>query len=102
MGECVASDGEASPMGSAAPEDNLSIQTSYNSRDDKTTITVTAEGEQAEALAQMMKLAGLAGGKKEPQQPEIQVVANQDEVMDKLQGAMAEDKDSRYSANLPI
>ena len=99
MGECMASDGEASPMGSAAPEDNLSIQTSYNSRDDKTTITVTAEGEQAEALAQMMKLAGLAGGKKEPQQPEIQVVANQDEVMDKLQGAMAEDKDSRYEAN---
>lgn len=68
--------GTMSPMGSAVADmdaDNLNVNTSYNSKDGRKSITVSAEGEMAEQLAQMLKLSGLAGGKPQ-QQPEVQVV----------------------------
>jgi len=40
-------------------QDNLSINTSYSTRDNRKFVTISAEGEQAEALLQMLKLAGL-------------------------------------------
>jgi hypothetical protein len=40
-------------------QDNLSINTSYSTRDNRKYVTISAEGEQAEALLQMLKLAGL-------------------------------------------
>ena len=48
-----------SPIGSAETQDNISINSNYNSRDNKKTVSVTAEGEQAEALMQMLKMAGM-------------------------------------------
>ena len=54
--ECM---GNMSPIGSAETQDNISINSNYNSRDNKKTVSVTAEGEQAEALMQMLKMAGM-------------------------------------------
>lgn len=58
MTEC----GEMSPMGSGPEQDNLSINASYNSMDNRKTVTVTAEGDKADALMQMLKLAGMVPG----------------------------------------
>ncbi len=66
-----------SPMGSMAGDmdaDNLSINTNYNAKDGRKSITVNAEGELAEQLAAMLKMAGLAGGKPEHSEPSVKVV----------------------------
>lgn len=57
-------------------EDNISVNTSYSSRDDRKTVTVTAEGEQAEALLQMLNLAGL-GHSDHAKQAQAVVVAQE-------------------------
>ena len=56
VNECM---GSMSPIGSAETQDNISINSNYSSRDNKKTVSVTAEGEQAEALMQMLKMAGM-------------------------------------------
>lgn len=67
--------GDMSPLSGAVADmdaDNLNINTNYNSKDGRKSITVSAEGEMAEQLAQMLKLSGIAGGKQE--QPTIKVI----------------------------
>ena len=61
--------GDMPPIGIAmqdmqSEQDNLSISTTYNSRDGKKTISVNADGKQAEDLLQMLRIAGLGGGEK--------------------------------------
>jgi len=69
--------GDMSPFTGAGDmdSDNLNINTSYNSKDGRKSITVTADGEMAEQLAQMLKLSGLGGGHAEQQQPEVKVIS---------------------------
>lgn len=72
-------DGSISPLGAAVQEmgnDKLNISTNYDSVEDKTSVTVTAEGEQAEALLQLLKMAGLGGGQT-AQQAQAVVVAQE-------------------------
>ena len=71
-----------SGMASAMDRDNLSINTSYNSKDGKQSITITADGEQAAQLAQLLKLSGMAHGDTHPQAQHVQVamVAPEQEV----------------------
>lgn len=57
--ECM---GSMSPMGSMPSQDNISVNTNYSSADGRKSVSVTAEGEQAEALMQMLKLAGMMPG----------------------------------------
>jgi hypothetical protein len=67
--------GDMSPLSGGAADmdaDNLNINTSYNSKDGRKSITVSAEGEMAEQLAQMLKLSGLGTGRTE--QPQVKVV----------------------------
>jgi hypothetical protein len=54
--------------------DNLSINTNYSAKDGRKSITVNAEGELAEQLAAMLKMAGLAGGNAEHSEPSVKVV----------------------------
>jgi hypothetical protein len=61
--------GDMPPIGIAmqdmqSEQDNLSISTTYNSRDGKKTISVNADGKQAEDLLQMLRIAGLGAGEK--------------------------------------
>jgi len=72
--------GDMPPIGIAmqdmqSEQDNLSISTTYNSRDGKKTISVNADGKQAEDLLQMLRIAGLGGGEKAQElqaRPEIE------------------------------
>jgi hypothetical protein len=42
-------------------QDGLSVSTSYDSRSGRKSVTISADGEQADALVQMLKLAGMHG-----------------------------------------
>jgi hypothetical protein len=66
--------GNMSPFSGASSmdADNLNINTSYNSKDGSKSITISAEGDTAEQLAQMLKLSGLAGNT--TSQPEVKIV----------------------------
>ena len=69
--------GSMSPMGGMAADmdaDNLSINTNYSAKDGRKSITVNAEGELAEQLAAMLKMAGLTGGNAEHSEPSVKVV----------------------------
>ena len=62
-----------SPMGSMAPEaeSGMNINSSMDTKTGRKTLSVTADGAAAEQLAQMLKMAGLAGGHShEAQEPE--------------------------------
>jgi hypothetical protein len=52
-----------SPMGSmpAESESGMSVNASYDTKTGRKTVTVTADGEAAEQLAQMLKMAGMHG-----------------------------------------
>lgn len=65
---------------SAMDQDNLTVNTSYNSKDGKQSITITADGEQAVQLAQLLKLSGMAHGATQPQQVQVAMVAPEQEV----------------------
>ena len=52
------------------PSDNINISTNMSSNGDKS-ITVTANGAEAEALMQMLALAGLGGGAGQMSRPEV-------------------------------
>ena len=54
MGEC----------GTSAPTDNINVSTNMSSNGDKS-VTVTANGQQAEALMQMLTLAGMGTGNRD-------------------------------------
>ena len=52
--------GDMSPMGSMSqPETGMSVNTSFDTKTGRKTMSVTADGEAAEQLAQMLKMAGL-------------------------------------------
>ena len=52
-----------SPMGSipAESESGMNVNASYDTKTGRKTVTVTADGEAAEQLAQMLKMAGMHG-----------------------------------------
>lgn len=78
VGECM---GSMSPMGSMPAQDNISVNTNYSSADGRKSVSVTAEGEQAEALMQMLKLAGMMpGGNKEEVVARVAVAPHEVEV----------------------
>jgi hypothetical protein len=54
-------------MGGMSQEDGVSINTSMDTKTGRKTVTVTADGEAAEELASMLKMAGMIGKKPEPQ-----------------------------------
>jgi predicted RNA-binding Zn-ribbon protein involved in translation (DUF1610 family) len=53
-------------MGGMSQEDGVSINTSMDTKTGRKTVTVTADGEAAEELATMLKMAGMVGKKPEP------------------------------------
>jgi hypothetical protein len=52
----------------------MSINTSMDTKTGRKTVTVTADGEAAEELASMLRMAGMGGAQSEPQQKHIDVV----------------------------
>lgn len=54
-------------------ESGMNISSNLNTQTGSKSLTVTAQGEAAEQLAQILKLAGMAGGSAEYHEPEIQV-----------------------------
>jgi predicted RNA-binding Zn-ribbon protein involved in translation (DUF1610 family) len=66
LGEC----GDMGPMG-GEPNTGMSINTSMDTKTGRKTVTVTADGEAAEELASILKMAGMVGAKK----PEPQVIS---------------------------
>jgi hypothetical protein len=54
-------------MGGMSQDDGISINTSMDTKTGRKTVTVTADGEAAEELASMLKMAGMVGKKPEPQ-----------------------------------
>ena len=59
-------------MAADMDDSNLTINTNYSAKDGRKSITVNAEGELAEQLAQMLKMAGLSSSKEA--EPEVKVV----------------------------
>lgn len=64
-------------MGGEGAESGMSINTSMDTKTGRKTVTVTADGEAAEQLAQMLKMAGMGGSHPEPEQKHIDVVIGQ-------------------------
>ena len=54
-------------MGGMSQDDGISINTSMDTKTGRKTVTVTADGEAAEELAGILKMAGMVGKKPEPQ-----------------------------------
>jgi hypothetical protein len=71
--ECGVPGSMGSMMGSE-PESGMSINTSMDTKTGRKTVTVTADGEAAEELAQMLKMAGMAGSRPEPEHKHVGVV----------------------------
>jgi len=83
LGEC----GDMGPMGGMDQQDGISINTSMDTKSGRKTVTVTADGEAAEELAQMLKMAGMVGRKPEPK------VLSLDQELDEY----ANEPDERYA-----
>jgi hypothetical protein len=69
--------GSMSPMGSMAADmdnANLSINTNYDVKNGRKSITVNAEGEMAEQLASMLKMAGIGGNQAAQSDADVKVV----------------------------
>ena len=65
------------PMGGmmgGEPESGMNINTSMDTKTGRKTVTVTADGEAAEELAQMLKMAGMAGSRPESEHKRIGLV----------------------------
>ena len=54
-------------------ESGMNISSNLNTQTGSKSLTITAQGEAAEQLAQMLKLAGMAGGSAEHQEPEFEI-----------------------------
>lgn len=65
--------GDMGPMGGADSETGVSINSSMDTKTGRKSLTVTADGEAAEQLAKMLKMAGLAGGSVEPETRAIEI-----------------------------
>ncbi len=62
LAEC----GMPGDMGGMSQDDGISINTSMDTKSGRKTVTVTADGEAAEELASILKMAGMVGKKPEP------------------------------------
>lgn len=58
----------------SAEQDNLSINTNFDAKSGRKSVTVSAEGEAAEQLAQMLKMAGIGGKSEQHAEPTVKVV----------------------------
>ena len=65
-------------MGGMSQEDGVSINTSMDTKTGRKTVTVTADGEAAEELAGILKMAGMIGKKPEPE-PQVISIGGLDE-----------------------
>ena len=79
--------GDMGPMSGMNQQDGISINTSMDTKSGRKTVTVTADGEAAEELAQMLKMAGMVGRKPEPK------VLSLDQELDEY----ANEPDERYA-----
>ena len=61
------------PMGGMDSDTGVSINSSMDTKTGRKSLTVTADGEAAEQLAKMLKMAGLAGGSAEPETRAIEI-----------------------------
>jgi len=61
-------------VGTEEAESGMSINTSMDTKTGRKTVTVTADGEAAEELASMLRMAGMGGAQSQPQQKHIDVV----------------------------
>ena len=59
-------------------ESGMNISSNLNTQTGSKSLTITAQGEAAEQLAQMLKLAGMAGGSAEHHEPEIEVAVDEE------------------------
>lgn len=84
LGEC----GDMGPMSGMDQQDGISINTSMDTKTGRKTVTVTADGDAAEELAQMLKMAGMVGGRSEPK------VISLDNELDEY----ANDPDEKYAS----
>jgi hypothetical protein len=89
--------GAMSPMTHTGSTDKpeINISTNYNSADDNKSITVTAQGDSAVALAQILKLSGLMGDAP-AEEPQVAIVAAHPE----HEREVEEERDPEY-ANTP-
>ena len=73
---------ECGDMGMGGEESSMNVSTNMNS-DGKKSVTISAQGEQAEALMQMLKLAGMGyhGHDSQSEEPVV-VISHDDEMMD--------------------
>ena len=76
---------DMSPMGSmpAEQDSGMSVSTSVDTRTGRKTINISADGETAEQIAQILKMAGLASHQEVHAQPQAQVVAIGEEFANK-------------------
>jgi hypothetical protein len=63
-------------------ESGMSVNTSMDTKTGRKTLTVTADGDAAEELAQMLKIAGLGGGHAEPEEKHVDVIVDRGEEVD--------------------
>jgi len=93
--------GAMSPMTQtgSAEKPEINVSTNYNSADDNKSITVTAQGDSAMALAQLLKLSGLMGdvpSEQSTEQPAAVIVAGHPN----REKEVEEERDPEY-ANTP-
>jgi hypothetical protein len=88
-----------SPMGSmpAESESGMSVNASYDTKTGRKTVTVTADGEAAEQLAQMLKMAGIHGHGATPTAQPVQVHS-----ADEVQEEFANEPDEKYAGTETI
>jgi hypothetical protein len=89
--ECGPEMSPFSAMGQQESESGMNINTSMDTKTGRKSVTVSAEGEAAEELAQMLKMAGMGG---RSQQPQAVVVATGPEE------TVEEEREGQY-ANTP-
>jgi hypothetical protein len=103
--ECMTMSPMGNGMGQEEQAGKMNINTSMDS-DGHKSVTITADGNSALELMQMLKLAGMGGGdlpQQEPVEPEgvMVVTTGDDEAMDEdmIASPKEVDEDSRYEAN---
>jgi len=92
-----------------AEADNLSLNSSYNSADDRRSVTVTAQGDKAKELMQLLKLSGLVpfGHEEskadhemhaEPEHHEVEIIAAEPESHQEVEEEYANEPDPKYQS----
>jgi len=81
--------GDMSPMGSMDQQDGMSVNTSMDTKTGRKTVTVTADGDAAEELAKILKMAGMIGAAHQEKPKVISIDNNLEEY--------ANEPDERYA-----